>query len=88
VNVAPRALGRVVDRRPDTGDEVPAQYLFEAVTRDDAEAHVHALLVQALTRTDFRLLSVLSTDLPGIRRQPSQPGAVGHQCSLRGPGVT
>jgi putative Mg2+ transporter-C (MgtC) family protein len=79
VNVALRALGRAVDRRPDTGDEVPAQYLFEAVTRDDAEAHVRALLVQALTRTDFRLLSVLSTDLPDQRSVEVRAELVGDQ---------
>ncbi|MFB9687991.1 MgtC/SapB family protein [Amycolatopsis plumensis] len=62
VNVLLRPLGRVVDRRPDAGEETPAKYAFQAVTRDEAEAHVRALLVQALTRTDFRLLSVLSTD--------------------------
>nr|CTQ98441.1 Mg(2+) transport ATPase protein C [Kibdelosporangium sp. MJ126-NF4] len=62
VNVALRAAGRAVDRRPDTGDEQPTFYAFMAVTRDDAEAHVRALLVQSLTRTDFRLLSVASTN--------------------------
>ncbi|HEY2060059.1 MAG TPA: MgtC/SapB family protein [Amycolatopsis sp.] len=64
VNVLLRALGRIVDRRPETGDETPARYSFEAVTRDADEAHVRALLVQALTRTDFRLLSVESVDRP------------------------
>jgi putative Mg2+ transporter-C (MgtC) family protein len=67
VNVVLRPLGRVVDRRPDSGDETPARYEFQAVTRDDSEAHVRALLVQALARTDFRLLSVLSTDRPADR---------------------
>jgi putative Mg2+ transporter-C (MgtC) family protein len=57
VNVALRALGRIVDRRPDTGGEEPTFYAFLAVTKEDAEAHVRALLVQALTRTDFSLLS-------------------------------
>lgn len=62
VNVALRSVGRAVDRRPDAGSEHPASYTFLAVTRDDSEAHVRALLVQALTRTDFRLLSVASTN--------------------------
>jgi putative Mg2+ transporter-C (MgtC) family protein len=61
VNVALRAVGRVVDRLPDTGDEHPT-YTFLAVTRDDQEAHVRALLVQALTRTEFRLQSIASTN--------------------------
>jgi putative Mg2+ transporter-C (MgtC) family protein len=67
VNVVLRPLGRAVDRRPDSGDETPARYEFQAVSRDDSEAHVRALLVQALARTDFRLLSVLSTDRPEDR---------------------
>jgi putative Mg2+ transporter-C (MgtC) family protein len=66
VNVALRPLGRVVDRRPDTGVETPAFYTFLAVTTDDAEAHVRSLLVQALTRTDFALRSVTSTNVDGV----------------------
>jgi putative Mg2+ transporter-C (MgtC) family protein len=67
VNIALRAAGRAVDRQPDSSDEQPATYVFVAVTNDEHEAHVRALLVQALTRTDFRLVSVASanTDLPG-----------------------
>ena len=62
VNVALRSVGRAVDRVPESGTEHPTSYVFLAVTRDDAEAHVRALLVQSLTRTDFRLLSVASTN--------------------------
>ena len=62
VNVALRAVGRVVDRRPDTGDEHPTTYTFVAVTRDEQEAHVRALLVQALTRTEFRVRSIGSSN--------------------------
>lgn len=62
VNVALRAAGRVVDRRPDTGDEHPTTYTFFAVTRDEQEAHVRALLVQALTRTEFRVRSIASSN--------------------------
>ena len=62
VNVALRAVGRVMDRLPDTGDEHPTTYTFLAVTRDDQEAHVRALLVQALTRTEFRVQSITSTN--------------------------
>ncbi|MBW4716862.1 MgtC/SapB family protein [Saccharothrix obliqua] len=65
VNVALRSLGRAVDRRPDSGDEAPTNYTFLATTRDDAEAHVRALLVQSLTRTDFRLLSISSSNSDG-----------------------
>lgn len=58
VNIVLRPLGRAVDRRPESGDETPTVYTFRAVTKDDAEAHVRALLVQALGRTDFQLASV------------------------------
>lgn len=61
-NVVLRQVGRAVDRRPDTGDETTAHYTFLAVAKDEAEAHVRALLVQSLTRTDFRLLSVSSVN--------------------------
>jgi putative Mg2+ transporter-C (MgtC) family protein len=57
VNGALRAAGRVVDRRPDTGDERPTFYTFVAVTRDEQEAHV-----QALTRTEFRVRSIASSN--------------------------
>src|SRR5690349_18844966 len=40
VHLVFRPLGRVLDRRPDTGEETPATYTFLAVTRDDDEAHV------------------------------------------------
>ncbi len=62
VNVALRVVGRIIDRRPDTGDEHPTNYTFFAVTRDEQEAHVRALLVQALTRTEFRVRSIASTN--------------------------
>ncbi|QIS12073.1 MgtC/SapB family protein [Nocardia arthritidis] len=67
VNIALRAAGRAVDRNPVSTEEQAASYVFVAVTNDDNEAHVRALLVQALTRTDFRLVSVSSanTDKPG-----------------------
>ncbi|MFE9577967.1 MgtC/SapB family protein [Nocardia sp. NPDC006044] len=67
VNVALRAAGRAVDKQPEAGHEQPASYSFAAVTNDDNEAHVRALLVQALTRTDFQLVSISSanTGTPG-----------------------
>ncbi|CAM4520259.1 MgtC/SapB family protein [Nocardia ninae] len=67
VNVALRAAGRAVDKQPEAGHEQPASYEFVAVTNDDNEAHVRALLVQALTRTDFQLISISSanTGTPG-----------------------
>ncbi|RJO73452.1 MgtC/SapB family protein [Nocardia panacis] len=62
VNIALRAAGRAVDRHPESVEEQAASYVFVAVTNDENEAHVRALLVQALTRTDFRLTSVSSAN--------------------------
>ncbi|QIS20517.1 MgtC/SapB family protein [Nocardia terpenica] len=68
VNIALRWAGRAVDRHPEAGREQKTSYIFSAVTNDDNEAHVRALLVQALTRTDFRLVSISSrnTDRVGV----------------------
>lgn len=60
VNIVLRPIGRAVDRQPRTGTETPTSYEFLAVTTDESEAHVRALLVQALSRTDFSLRSVTS----------------------------
>lgn len=63
VNTALRAAGRKVDRRPEAGDEETTLYSFVAVTDDAHEAHIRALLVQSLNRTDFQLASVASSDI-------------------------
>lgn len=68
VNIVLRPLGRVIDRRPETGVETPTSYEFLAVTTDEAEPHVRALLVGALSRTEFTLRSVSSTNLDGDGR--------------------
>ncbi|SRR6266568_2023737 len=60
VNTVMRYVGRAVDRQPTAGTEQAVQYQFAAVTDDANEAHVRALLVQALSRTGFRLVSISS----------------------------
>lgn len=65
VNTALRSVGRVVDRAPDTGKEAPSRYEFVAVTRDEDEADVRVMLVQALTRTTFHLQSIGSSNIDG-----------------------
>ncbi|MEU8901724.1 MgtC/SapB family protein [Nocardia sp. NPDC048505] len=99
VNVALRAAARRVDKRPDAHEEHPATYTFTAVTDDEHEAQVRALLVQALTRTDFRLTSVSSADtgqgdrvevravLTGDRRDDPQMESAVSRLSLE-PSVT
>ncbi|WP_019926470.1 MgtC/SapB family protein [Nocardia sp. BMG111209] len=76
VNTALRWIGRTVDRHPDSGREQQAGYLFTAVTDDAHEPHVRALLVQALSRTDFRLVSIASHN--------SGPGSVEVRAELSG----
>ncbi|MEV6097157.1 MgtC/SapB family protein [Nocardia sp. NPDC051981] len=99
VNTALRTVARTVDR-PGV-DEVEAQealYAFHADTDDAHEAHVRALLVQSLTRTDFRLVSISSHDtspgrvqvraeLTGDRRDDRQMEAAVSRLSLE-PSVT
>ncbi|MGU3432910.1 MgtC/SapB family protein [Actinomycetes bacterium M1A6_2h] len=57
VNVALRWVGRIVDRRPDSGDEHPEEYSMTVVTRPAAAAGMRALLVAELSDTSLRSLS-------------------------------
>ncbi|MFI1200868.1 MgtC/SapB family protein [Streptomyces sp. NPDC020883] len=61
-NLLLRPLGRRLDREPRGGAEVATDYYFEAVCTEPEEAHIRALLVQALARPGFRLRSVFSRD--------------------------
>jgi putative Mg2+ transporter-C (MgtC) family protein len=59
-----RPVARRLDRLPATTDtEVETIYEFRAICRARDEAHIRALVVQALTRDDFVLHSVRSKDL-------------------------
>lgn len=99
VNVALRAAGRAVDRAPESGTEQSVRYVFCALTDDANEAHVRALLVQSLIRTDFRLTSIASAntgtsgrvevraDLIGDERDDRQMEAAVSRLSLE-PSVT
>jgi putative Mg2+ transporter-C (MgtC) family protein len=66
-HLALRPVARRMDRIPASGDsEVETLYRFQAVTRAVDEAHIRALVVQALTRDDFALRALRSEDLdPG-----------------------
>lgn len=75
VNTALRTAARAVDR-PQESHDLEALYAFTAETDDSHEAHVRALLVQSLTRTDFRLVSISSHD--------TQPGRVQVRAELTG----
>ena len=61
-----RPIARKLDRLPATTEtEVETVYSFRAVCRAADEAHIRALVVQALARDDFVLHSVRSKDLDG-----------------------
>jgi putative Mg2+ transporter-C (MgtC) family protein len=61
-----RPVARRVDRLPATTEtEVETSYHFRAVCRAGDEAHIRALVAQALTRDDFVLRSLRSEDLDG-----------------------
>ncbi len=68
-NLLLRPLGRRLDRQPAGGAEIASDYHFEAVCTEAAEAHIRALVVQAVTRPGFRLRGVHSHDA-------AQPGKV------------
>ena len=59
-----RPVARRVDRLPATSDsEIETMYRFSAVCTSADEAHIRALVVQALTRDEFVLRAVRSEDL-------------------------
>jgi putative Mg2+ transporter-C (MgtC) family protein len=59
-----RPVARQLDRLP-TDDDTQTTYRFHAVCRHDEEAHIRALLLQALS--SYRLQSLQSTDLDDHR---------------------
>jgi putative Mg2+ transporter-C (MgtC) family protein len=59
-NVVLRPLGRRIDHHPTGGDELPVGYRFEAVCAEPAEAHIRALVIQALSGTEFQLRGIRS----------------------------
>ncbi|MFE6857306.1 MgtC/SapB family protein [Nocardia sp. NPDC057668] len=98
VNTALRSAARAVDRPLTDGVGTDSLYAFTAATDDAHEAHVRALLVQSLTRTDFRLVSISSHDtvagrvevraeLTGDRRDDRQMESAVSRLSLE-PAVT
>ena len=62
VHLALRPVARRIDRLP-AADEVETAYRFRAVCRAADEAHIRALVVQALTHGDFHLRAIHSDDL-------------------------
>jgi putative Mg2+ transporter-C (MgtC) family protein len=66
LHVSLRPVARRIDRIPTTRDsEVETVYRFRAVCRSSDEAHIRALVVQALSRGEFLLRAVISKDIGG-----------------------
>jgi uncharacterized membrane protein YhiD involved in acid resistance len=65
-HVGLRPIARQLDRLPATEEsEVQTVYRFRAVCRSDEEAHIRALVVQAISRDEFVLRAVHSEDIEG-----------------------
>jgi putative Mg2+ transporter-C (MgtC) family protein len=62
-NVVLRPLGRRIDHYPTGDEEVAVGYRFEAVCAEPAEAHIRALVVQALSGTTFQLRGIRSHNI-------------------------
>lgn len=60
-NLVLRPVARRIDRQPVDGTEVETTYQFRAVCRHENEAHVRALMLQALS--GYRLRALASSDL-------------------------
>ena len=68
INTVLRPNGRRVDRRPvDQADELETIYGLRATTRDQREAHIRALLLQAASGRGYQLRSLQSVGYRPIR---------------------
>jgi putative Mg2+ transporter-C (MgtC) family protein len=63
VHLTLRPVARHISRLPAAEDEVETVYRFRAVCRAEDEAHIRALVVQALTGGEFHLRAAHSSDL-------------------------
>jgi len=65
INVVLRPLGRRIDRQPiDEDSDIETTYRFRATTKDASEAHVRALLLQAISGHGYQLRAIESANLP------------------------
>jgi len=62
-NLFLRPLVRLIDRQPQAGAEVDHHYLVELVCKSSKEAHIRALLLQAVAASDVRLRRLESQDI-------------------------
>ncbi|WP_206930810.1 MgtC/SapB family protein [Roseococcus thiosulfatophilus] len=62
-NLGLRPLVRLIDRQPDAGSEVEHAYRISVTCKASKEAHIRALLVQAIAGGEVRLRRLDSEDL-------------------------
>ena len=88
INILLRSLGHRIDRQPVAEDtEVETTYQFRATTHDNSEAHVRALLVQAISTDGLQLRAIESQDIDGtdlveVRAELTAIGRKDHQIEL------
>ena len=70
-NILLRPIARKLQKRPSSSSEVETAYQVRVVCRDSQDAHVRALLLQALSDADFTLRSVDSGRLVEDRESVS-----------------
>ncbi|MBV9802616.1 MAG: MgtC/SapB family protein [Solirubrobacterales bacterium] len=64
INIILRPIGRRLDRRPlDDDTEIETTYQIRATTREKREAHIRALLLQAISGHGYQLRSLQSADI-------------------------
>ncbi|MCW4354413.1 MgtC/SapB family protein [Hoyosella sp. YIM 151337] len=74
-NVVLRPIARRIESQPASeSSEVQTAYELRVTCRDEQEAHVRALLLQALAGSGFTLRSLDSADIP--REDPGKPARV------------
>jgi putative Mg2+ transporter-C (MgtC) family protein len=65
INILLRPLGRRIDRQAiDRDSDIETTYRFQATTKDASEAHVRALLLQAISGHGYQLRAIESANLP------------------------
>lgn len=67
-NLALRPIVRLINRQPLIATEVDHHYEVQVVCRAEQEAHVRALLLQGVSRSELRLRRLNSEDLPDGHR--------------------
>jgi Uncharacterized membrane protein len=88
VNLGLRPLVRLIDRQPNAGAEVDRHYLVTLTCKSSKEAHIRALLLQAVAAADVKLQRLESSDEPGSAEAPAERVTVTADLIASGPSET